>query len=69
MSEIQTLRWEDVNLKAAKIGLRDAKSGPRMVPLTPPLVKVLDGLPRPEGSPWVIPGRKSGARLPDLSWY
>ena len=68
-SEILTLRWDDVDRANGELRLRDAKSGPRMVPLTPPLVKMLDGLPRPEGNPWVIPGRKSGARLPDLSWY
>ena len=68
-SEILTLRWDDVDRANGELRLRDAKSGPRMVPLTPPLVKMLDGLPRPEGNPWVIPGRKSGARLPDLTWY
>ncbi len=68
-SEILTLRWDDVDLTARELRLRDAKTGPRMVPLTPPLLKVLDGIPRAEGNPWVIRGRKPGAHLTDLSYY
>ena len=68
-SEILTLRWDDVDRVNGELRLRDAKSGPRMVPLTPPLMTVLDGIPRPEGTPWVIPGRKPDAHLPDLKYY
>ena len=68
-SEILTLRWDDVDLTARELRLRDAKTGPRMVPLTPPLLKVLDGIPRAEGNPWVIRGRKPGTHLTDLSYY
>ena len=66
LSEIQTLRWEDVNLEAAEIGLRDGKTGARMVPLSGAAVSVLSALPRPENNPWVIFGRKPGANLTDL---
>ena len=68
-SEILTLRWDDVDRLANELRLRDAKSGPRMVPLTPPLVKVLDGIPRRDGDPWVVPGRKAGTHLADLEYY
>ena len=67
--EILTLRWDDVDRTARELRLRDSKSGPRMVPLTPAMEKVLDGIPRSEGNPWVIPGRKPGAHLPDLAYY
>ena len=40
-----------------------------MVPLTAPVIKVLDGIHRGEDNPWVIPGRKPGAHLPDLAYY
>ena len=68
-SEILTLRWDDVDLTARELRLRDAKTGPRMVPLTPPLLKVLDGISRAAGNPWVIRGQKPGAHLTDLSYY
>ena len=41
LNEIQTLRWEDVNLEAAEIGLRDGKTGARMVPLSGAAASVL----------------------------
>ena len=66
LSEIQTLRWEDVNLEAAEIRLRDGKTGARMVPLSGAAVSVLSALPRPEDNPWVIVGKKAGAHLTDL---
>ena len=66
LGEIQTLRWEDVDLSAAELRLRDAKTGARMVPLSAAAVGVLAALPRHEGNPWVIVGRKPGAHLTDL---
>ena len=53
-SEILTLRWDDVDRTAGEFRLRDGKRGPRMVPLTTPVLKVLDGIERVEGNPWVI---------------
>lgn len=66
LSEIQTLRWEDVNLEAAEVRLRDGKTGAQMVPLSGAAVSVLSALPRPEDNPWVIVGRKPDAHLTDL---
>ena len=67
--EILTLRWDDVDRTTRELRLRDTKSGPRMVPLTPALERVLDGIRRVEGNPWVIQSRKPGAHLPDLAYY
>ena len=61
--EILGLRWEDVDLESRELRLRDTKTGPRTVPLSPAAVKLLAGLPRYEGGPWVIPGRKPGTHL------
>ena len=66
LNEIQTLRWEDVNLEAAEIGLRDGKTGARLVSLSGAAASVLSALPRPEDNPWVVVGRKPGAPLTDL---
>ena len=68
-SEIFTLRWDDVDRTAGDLRLRDGKRGPRMVPLTTPVLKVLGGIERIEGNPWVIRSKKPGACLPDLTYY
>ena len=67
--EILTLKWDDVDRTARVLRLRDSKTGPRMVPLTGPVLKVLDGIERAEGVPWVLRGTKAGSRLACLSWH
>ena len=67
--EILNLRREDVDLEAGEIRLSDSKTGPRTVPLSPAAVRVLAGLPRAAGNPWVIAGRKPGAHLAYLAYY
>ena len=66
-SEILTLRWDDVDRTAGEVRLRDGKHGPRMVPVTTPVLKVLDGIERVGDNPWVIRSRKPGAHLRDLN--
>ena len=70
-NEILALRWEDADLEAGDLALADAKTGPRTVSLSPAAVKLLAGLPRESGNPWVIPGRKAGThmRTIDDAWY
>ncbi len=69
--EIVTLRWEDVDRTAGELRLKDAKTGTRMVPMTPTLEGMLAGIPRVAGNPWVIAGRAPGTRLSYLNrqWY
>ena len=62
-SEILSLRWEDVAFDESELKLPDAKTGARVVPLPPRAVELLASLPRIEGNPWVIPGRKPGTHL------
>ena len=54
-----------------ELRLRDAKTGARMVPLTPTAAKVLGSIVRVPGNPWVIAGRGPGAHITNLSvyWY
>ena len=65
--EIATLRWDDVDRSAGKLRLRDSKTGPRMVSLTPTVLEVLDGVERIEGNPWVFVGAKPGCHVSQLS--
>ena len=68
-NEIATLQWDDVDRTAGVLRLRDAKTGARMVPLTPMVKAVLDGIPRVKGNPWVIAGKNPGARLSDINHF
>ena len=70
-NEILTLRWDDLDRTAGELRLRDTKSGPRRLPLTPAVDRVLAGIPRIEGNPWVIAGGKPGGRLKGIDplWY
>ena len=65
-NEILTLRWEDVRLEAHELHLKDSKTGPRTVSLSPEAAQVLASIERLPGNPWVIPGTKPGARLSSL---
>ena len=64
LSEIQKLRWDDV--KDDCIELPDAKTGGRAVPLGPEARAVLARLPRVDGNPWVIAGKRPGTHFTDL---
>lgn len=68
-AEILTLRWDDVDRTSGDLRLRDAKAGPRMVPLTRPLAMVLDGIARVPDNPWVIVGQRRNGRLTKLDGY
>ena len=59
-NEILGLRWEDLDFEAGEMRLADSKAGARVVPMPPAAAKVLAGLSRVEGNPWVFPGRKKG---------
>ena len=65
-NEILTLRWDDVRLEAQELKLRDSKTGPRTVSLSPEAAAVLAGIDKMPGNPWVIPGTRPGQRLSSL---
>ena len=67
--EVLTLRWDDVALHRNEIKLRDSKTGPRIVPLSPAAARVLAGLPRLADNPWVIAGREPGERQKHIAYY
>ena len=67
--EVLTLRWEDVALERNEMKLRDSKTGPRVVLLSPAASRVLAGVPREADNPWAIAGREPGTRLTHLAYY
>ena len=69
LSEILNLRWDDLDLKAGEIRLRDAKTGSRKVSLTPAALRVLSGLRRTGKSRWVFSGKNPKRRLSTLTPY
>ena len=71
LMEVLTLRWDDVDWRAGELRLRDAKTGARMVPLTPTAAAVLEDVARVPGNPWVFPGGKPDGHLVHLrpSWH
>ena len=64
--EILTLRWDDVDRNARELRLRDSKTGPAMIALTSAVERVLDGIERIPGNPWVITGNQPARRLMTL---
>ena len=62
-NEVLTLRWDDIDRTVGELRLRDSKTGPQRVPLTPAVERVLARIPRIEGNPWVIAGQDRGERL------
>jgi len=65
VSEILTLKWENVDLKSKEIILPDSKTGRRKVQLNSPAIAILQALPRVNG--WVFSGKKPGGHLVNLS--
>ena len=68
-SEILNLRWDDVDHTTGELRLRDAKTGPRMVPLTTPALRVLGGIESSPGNPWVFVGQNGTSRPLNLTPY
>ena len=71
LTEILTLRWDDVDRTAGELRLRDGKTGARMVALTPVAARVLASIPRIPGNPWVIADERTGKHVQSLyaDWH
>ena len=67
LTEILTLRWDDIDRTTGEIRLRDSKTGARMVVLTPAALQVLKDMRRVPRSPWVFAGNAPGRHLASLS--
>ena len=63
LGEIQTFRWESVDLEAGELRLLDGKTGAQMVSLSGTAAGVPAVLPRDPDNPWVT---LAGSRTPIL---
>jgi integrase len=66
LNEIMTLKWAHVDFDSRCLRLPESKTGARVVHLGAPALEVLSRVERHSGNPWVICGRKPGARRTDL---
>jgi integrase len=66
LSEIVTLKWEHVDLKARELHLPDSKTGAKVVPFGKTAVAVLKGIEEVDDNPYVITGKNPGSHLTDL---
>jgi integrase len=66
LNEIMTLTWGYVDFKSRCLRLPDSKTGARVVHLGAPALEVLSTLDRKSDNPWIICGKKPGARRTDL---
>ena len=65
--EILNLKWDQVDLAAGELRLRDAKTGPRTISLSPEAASVLRRIPRLADKPFVIPGKIRGKAMRNLN--
>ncbi len=62
-AEILTLKWAYVDFERGCLDLPDSKTGAKTVPLGAPALELLADLPRVEGNPYVLPGRRPKAHF------
>jgi integrase len=66
LSEILTLRWENVDIENGLLRLPDSKTGAKLIYLNAAAVQLLRRVPRIQNNPHVIAGGKPGAHLVEL---
>ncbi len=66
LSEILTLRWDQVDFPQRLLKLSDSKTGAKTIWLNPPALEILTAVPRIKGNPFVIAGGRNGARLVNI---
>jgi integrase len=66
LSEILTLRWDEVDLENQCLRLRESKTGAKVVYLPPPALEILENIEQQDENPFVIIGAKPGSHLVNL---
>lgn len=65
-NEILSLKWSNVDFERKLIRLQVSKTGQKTIYLSAPALKLLSDLPRLEGNPHVICGKKEGSHLVNI---
>ena len=63
LQEVLGLRWDQVDFERRQIRFEESKTGQKTIALGAAALELLCGLPRLEGNPYVIPGKKDGAHF------
>jgi integrase len=66
LSEVLTLKWEDVFWEEGYLHLKDSKTGEKTIPLNESTKTILFNLKKQERNPYVFIGEKSGTCLTTL---
>lgn len=66
LGEIQTLKWEYVDLNAGVLRLPDSKSGAKLVSIGQAAIDVFKSIPKLKDNPYVVTGRVEGQHLTDV---
>jgi integrase len=66
VGEILSLQWTFVDLERRMLLLPDSKTGQKVIRLNPQAVEFLRKIPKTEGNPYVIVGRRRGHHLVNL---
>ncbi len=66
LSEILTAQWNWIDTERGILNLPDSKTGAKPVHLSPAALEVLAAIPRIDGNPYVIAGRKQGGHFVGL---
>ncbi len=66
LGEILTLAWKSVDFDRQLLLLPDSKTGQKVIRLNPQTLDLLRSIPRVDGNPYVIIGRREGSHLINL---
>lgn len=58
-SEIEGLRWSEVDMNGARLLLRDSKTGAKVIPIGPAALQVLKEIDKDPASPFVFPAERT----------
>jgi integrase len=69
--EILSLRWDAVDFERGHLRFADSKTGKSIRPLAQAAAEILAALPRVKGTPYVLPGARSGEHLKEIKrlWH